>query len=435
VVTSTANGISIVLLSTLLRARRPADLSAPVADAADRRTPRATIEGPRNLPTNTETNMTEGTTAIGVPDFDRVLLGEGGAGTCLLDVRNPIEAMRWRPEGPGIERYANVPYFDFVDDEDEAFERVPDASQYYVLCAKGLSSNYVAGILRDRGLNALNIGDGMNAWAAYHRTVRVSGPGDGFAIYQFARPAKGCLSYLVVAGKDALIVDCTRFGDLYQSFAEQLGVHVVGVVDTHLHADHVSGGAGIAKELGAPYHLADDDAENCALDRVSIPRSFELEDVSVRVLSIPIPGHTLGSTALLIGDRYLISGDTLLPDGVGRPDLGNKAREWTELLYDSVHEVLGKLDPRTIVLPAHVGSSKQYDARGACVRQLNELLSLQPTGDRGAFLERVSSLVEGSSQPPEYTAIRKVNLGHGAAEKIEELEIGVNRCALVAAES
>jgi len=379
--------------------------------------------------------MSAETTVIGVPDFDRVLLGEGGTQACLLDVRNPIDALRWRPEGPGIEGYANVPYFDFIDDEDEAFERVPDASLYYVLCAKGQSSDYVAGLLRDRGLHALNIEHGMNGWAAYHRAVRVSDSSDGFTIYQFARPAKGCLSYLVVAGKEALLVDCSRYADVYRAFAEQLGVRVVGVVDTHLHADHVSGSAGIAKELDAPYHLADEDAQGSALDRVAIPRSFELEDVNVRVLSIPVPGHTLGSTALSVGDRYLISGDTLLPDGVGRPDLGNKAREWTGLLYESLHDVLAKLDPRTLVLPAHVASSKQYDDKGACVRQLGDLLSKQPAADREAFLEKVSSLVESTSQPPEYAAIRKVNLGEGAAAKIEELEIGVNRCALVGAES
>jgi len=379
--------------------------------------------------------MSEETTVIGVPAFDRVLLSEGGTQACLLDVRNPIEAMRWRPEGPGVEGYANVPYFDFIDDEDEAFERVPDASQYYVLCAKGQSSDYVAGLLRDRGLDALNIENGMNGWASYHRAVRVSDSGDGFAIYQFARPAKGCLSYLVVAGKEALVVDCSRYGDVYRSFAEQLGVRVVGVVDTHLHADHVSGGSGLAKDLSAPYHLADEDAQDSTLDRVAIPRSFELEDVKVKVLSIPVPGHTLGSTALSVGGRYLISGDTLLPDGVGRPDLGNKAREWTELLYDSLHDVLAKLDPRMRVLPAHVAASKQYDRSGACVRELGDLLTMQPSGDRGAFLEKVRGLVEGSSQPPEYAAIRKVNLGEGPSGNIEELEIGVNRCALVGAES
>jgi glyoxylase-like metal-dependent hydrolase (beta-lactamase superfamily II)/rhodanese-related sulfurtransferase len=378
--------------------------------------------------------MGERTNVIDIPEFDRVLLGKSGNGACLLDVRNPVDAMRWRPEGPGIDLYANIPYLDFANDEGEAFKRVPDASQYYVLCAKGVSSNYVAGVLRERGLSAINIGNGMGAWAAFHRTVCVTDPSEGFTIHQFARPAKGCLSYLVVAGKQALLVDCTRFDDVYQSFVQQLGVRVVGVVDTHLHADHVSGGAKLAKEFDSPYHLADEDAQECALDRETIPRKFTLEDVNVNVLSLPVPGHTLGSTALWIGGRYLISGDTLLPDGVGRPDLGNRAREWTELLYDSVHDVLGKLDPQTRVLPAHVASSKQYDARGACVRTLGALLSMQPAGDRGAFLERVSGLVASNTQPPEYAAIRKVNLGDGTAGAIEELEIGVNRCALIAAE-
>jgi glyoxylase-like metal-dependent hydrolase (beta-lactamase superfamily II) len=280
-------------------------------------------------------------------------------------------------------------------------------------------------------VNASNITGGMKQWAAYHRIVRINPQADDFAIYQVVRPAKGCLSYLIVAGGEAIAVDCTRYTDVYHELAEKLGARLSGVVDTHLHADHISGSAGLASETGSAYHLADEDATGGTVRRDSIPKRIDVGSVKVRVLSLPVPGHTLGSTALLIADRYLISGDTLLPDGVGRPDLGNKAHEWTGFLYDSLSDVLGKLDPKTTVLPAHVAAAKQCDERGACVRVLGDLLAAQASADRSAFVARVEELVSRSSQPPEYAEIRRVNLGESKpAERIEELEVGVNKCAV-----
>jgi len=144
-----------------------------------------------------------------------------------------------------------------------------------------------------------------------------------------------------------------------------------------------------------------------------------------------VPGHTLGSTALLVNDRYLISGDTLLPEGVGRPDLGNKAREWTEFLYQSLSGVLGRLDPETVVLPAHTASAAQFDARGACERRLGPLLATAAIADRGAFVESVQERVSHTSQPAAYAEIRKINLGEDASpERMQSLEVGMNKCAL-----
>lgn len=366
---------------------------------------------------------------IDAVQLDRMLLA-GAGGAWILDARDPADAERWRPDGPGLAGYINVSSDEFVNDEDAAIARLPEAP-LWVICARGNSSKFVTGRLRERGLNARNIAGGMKNWAAYHRTVRVNASSDEFDIYQVVRPAKGCLSYLIVAGGEAVAVDCTRYAGVYQELAEKMGARLIAVIDTHLHADHISGSAGLASDVGSSYHLADEDAAGSTLQRDAIPRQFDVGSVNVRVLSMPVPGHTLGSTALLIADRYLISGDTLLPDGVGRPDLGNKAHEWTEYLYDSLSGVLGKLDPKTAVLPAHVASVNQYDARGACVRVLGELLAAQASADRGAFVARVEEIVSRSTQPPEYAEIRRVNLGESKpAERIEELEVGVNRCAL-----
>lgn len=369
--------------------------------------------------------------SVDIAHFDRLLQGVSDSGALLLDARSAPDSQRWRPEGPGMGAFANVPYSEFVEDEAAALARVPDAASIYVLCARGQSSQYVTGVLRERGKNAINIEGGMMAWSAHHRVIRLNAESDEFAIYQVVRPAKGCLSYIVRSDGQALVVDATRYGEVYQEFAERNGFRIAAVADTHLHADHLSGGAALSNEAGAGYHLADDDAQGSALRRESMPKQFEIGATNVRVLTLPVPGHTLGSTALLVNDRYLISGDTLLPEGVGRPDLGNKAREWTQYLYDSLSGVLGKLDPQTVVLPAHAASAAQFDSRGACERRLGDLLATAAIADRDAFVEGVEQRVSQTSQPPAYAEIRKINLGEPASpERAQELEIGMNQCAL-----
>lgn len=372
--------------------------------------------------------------SIDIASFDRLLQGGGESGMVLLDARNTLASQRWRPEGPGVQTFVNVPYDEFVEDQDAALARVPEATPLYVMCARGITSQYVTGVLRERGRNAINVEGGMTAWAAYHRTVRLNDSNDTFAIYQIARPAKGCLSYVVSANGQALVVDASRYDDFYQEFAERHHLRIAGVADTHLHADHVSGGAQLSRDAGSGYHLGDEDARGSALRYDAMPKKFEIGGASVAVLTLPVPGHTLGSTALLVNDRYLISGDTLLPEGVGRPDLGNKAHEWTQYLYDSLSGVLGKLNPQTVVLPAHAASAAQFDSRGAIERQLGDLLQAAAIGDRDAFIAAVEERVAQSKQPAAYAEIRKINLGEAAPEeKKQELEIGMNQCALASA--
>ena len=372
--------------------------------------------------------------SVDIAHFDRLLAGTADPGTVLLDARDAEDSQLWHPEGPGIPAFANVSYTEFVEDEDGALSRLPEADSVYVICARGRSSQYVTGVLRQRGINAINVDGGMLAWAAHHRIVRLNDAAEAFAIYQVVRPAKGCLSYIVASGGEALVVDATRYGDVYQEFAVRNGLHIGATADTHLHADHLSGSPGLSRDSGSGYHLADEDAQGSALTRDAMPKQFEIGGAKIRVLTLPVPGHTLGSTALLVDDRYLISGDTLLPEGVGRPDLGNKAREWTQFLYDSLSRVLGKLDPQTVVLPAHAASAAQFDARGACERRLGPLLEGAAIADREAFLDSVEERVAHSSQPAAYAEIRKVNLGAPvSAQRAEELEVGMNKCALSSA--
>jgi glyoxylase-like metal-dependent hydrolase (beta-lactamase superfamily II) len=366
--------------------------------------------------------------------FDRALLARDGPARLLLDARNAIEAARWRPEGPGLNAYINIPYFEFIEDEDDAIRRVPSGYDVLVLCAKGGSSAYLAELLRGHGIRAANIEGGMASWAAHHRIERINPQSDPFTLYQVLRPAKGCLSYILVSDGEALVVDCSHHVQTYEEFTEALGARTLYVIDTHLHADHVSGAAALSGQTRATYFLSDEDAAGTTIVRSAMPRRIEIGKTPVEIVTLAVPGHTPGSTALLIDKRYLLSGDTLLPEGFGRPDLGNKAREWTALLYQSLAGVLSALSADTAVLPAHASSPNQYDERGRCVRRLGDLLRAKSLSDRELFIERTAAIAGAAVQPSEYARIRRVNLGEPAqAGEIEVLEIGVNQCALTSA--
>src|SRR5262249_45406134 len=157
---------------------------------------------------------------------------------------------------------------------------------------------------------------------------------------------KGCLSYVVRAGGDALVVDPSRHVESYVSFAAGLGARIVHVLDTHVHADHVSGGPALAALVGAPYSVAAGDEFELAhrvepLDERTALRLGGASGVEVRVLRTP--GHTPGSTSYLVGDRHLLTGDTLFVAGVGRPDLGGHVVEWGRDLFRTLRERLASL--------------------------------------------------------------------------------------------
>ena len=160
--------------------------------------------------------------------------------------------------------------------------------------------------------------------------------------------------------------------------------------------------------------------------------SFTLGEVNVRVLHMP--GHTLGMTNLLLDDRYLLSGDTVLIESIGRPDLGGRAKTWVPLLYHSLQRLLA-LPDRTMVLPSHFGHIREADDAGCyratlgALRSHNEGLRMFDRGPEAFSAYILESLPE---HPKSYDDIRRVNTGLLQVDetKAGELELGRNRCGL-----
>jgi glyoxylase-like metal-dependent hydrolase (beta-lactamase superfamily II) len=341
--------------------------------------------------------------------------------------------------GPHSVEVLNVPYFEFVEREDASVRKVTDwvsgrEGDLVVVCAEGGSSAYVAEILHGRGLAAANLAGGMVAWGlgAAIRPIPASGPA---RLWQVVRFGRGCLSYVVARGEDAVVVDPHRGLDTYRALLAREGLRLRAVFDTHLHADHVSGGPALARDAGVSYHASPRDFEGAAVSVEGLADGQPVRIGRLEVLPIvPLgtPGHTPGSTSLLVGETFLLTGDTLFVDDVGRPDLGGQAATWARDLHRTLHERLRPLGDAIVVLPAHASTLAGTDPRGAvagtlgALRERNRAMRL----DLDAFVREAEHAA--GSAPAEYTRIRAINLGHETAAESEltELELGKNQCAL-----
>ncbi|HZL73674.1 MAG TPA: MBL fold metallo-hydrolase [Planctomycetota bacterium] len=374
-----------------------------------------------------------------VSPVDLYVAIEGGRRPSILDVRNAEDHARWKVDGPGRFDSLNIPYFAFIEDEAASISKVKAwkaalPGDLTVVCAKGDSSAFVAEILRASGLPAANLEGGMAAWgAASVRKLLVSGPAT--RVWQVLRFGKGCLSYLVAAGNDALVIDPHRHVEEYRKALADLGLNLRGVFDTHLHADHLSGAHALAEAEGVPYFAHPLDFAGAAFEFSAVRdgQALALGEINVVPVSfLHAPGHTPGSTLLLVNNAFLLTGDTLFVGHIGRPDLGGRAREWAHDLFKSLTVRLAKLDGALRALPAHTSGTAEFRADGTVVETL-DVLRHRIAFLRMSEVDFVQAVVDGvAPAPAAYAAIRLLNLGvTEASEDVRlEMELGRNECAL-----
>jgi glyoxylase-like metal-dependent hydrolase (beta-lactamase superfamily II) len=307
------------------------------------------------------------------------------------------------------------------------------------VCARGISAAPVAHALEQAGLNAALLEGGMKAWGDHYEVTPIV-EGAELTILQVSRPARGCLSWVAISEGEAVVIDALRHVDRYREILEARDARLVSVVDTHGHADHVSGGRALAEEMGATYYLHPYDAIH-PMDLLPATFAYEplLEKRSLAVGAsmmdvLHVPGHTLGACALLVDDRYLIAGDTLFVSGIARPDLGGHAETWTPLHQASLRRLLA-LDEGTLVLPGHFSSFSEADAQGRFAATIGTLRkgndgAKRAAAEPGEFSRYILSSLPAF--PPQYVEIKRVNLGLAAPDPrmTAELETGKNACAI-----
>ncbi|MBT2690739.1 MBL fold metallo-hydrolase [Bacillus sp. ISL-47] len=352
----------------------------------------------------------------------------------ILDVRNESDFNDWKIEGKNFE-YLNVPYFDLLDGVEPILDKIPADKELLVVCAKEGSSVMVADMLEEAGREASYLQGGMKAWSEHLEPVKVGDLKDGGEMYQFVRIGKGCLSYMVISNGEAAIVDATRMTDVFTDFAAEKNAEIKHVFDTHLHADHISGGRKIAEKTGASYWLPPKDAEEVTFEynRLEDGNEVMIGSTKITIQAVYSPGHTIGSTSFVVDDQYLLSGDILFIDSIGRPDLAGKAGDWAGDLRETLYKRYKELSSELIVMPAHFMIIDELNEDGSVSEKLGTLFAKNHglnIKDEGEFRKLVSENLP--PQPNAYQEIRETNMGKVSPdeEKQREMEIGPNRCAV-----
>ncbi|MDZ7745700.1 MAG: MBL fold metallo-hydrolase [Halobacteriales archaeon] len=362
---------------------------------------------------------------------------DAGEAVMLLDTRAESEYETWHIEGERVTT-VNVPYFEFLDGFDaDLVADVPTDEPVVVVCAKGKSSEFVAELLADAGYDTSNLADGMRGWARLYEHTDIELP-SGTLVRQYRRPSSGCLAYMIVNGREAAVVDPLRaFTDRYVADARELDATIEYVLDTHIHADHVSGLRELAAETDATMIIPAAAAARGVVDADEMRTVDGGDSLAVGEATIavrPTPGHTSGMTTYRVDDHVALTGDTLFLDSVARPDLeegDSGARAAAEQLYETIHERLLTLPGDTLVGPAHFGDAATAREDGAHLAPLGTVIDRLPLlgVDKETFVDRV--LTDMPPRPANYEEIIAANLGRTTVSDDDAftMELGPNNCA------
>jgi hydroxyacylglutathione hydrolase len=228
----------------------------------------------------------------------------------------------------------------------------------------------------------------------------------------------GCASHGKAVAVDVVAGDETWFVEA----AQKVNVAITQVIDTHVHADHYSGGRALAQAVGAEYCL-----HEAAKGLVNYPMRFlqdgEVLDIgNTKIQVLHTPGHTPESVCLLVTDHrrgnepwFVITGDTLFVGSVGRPDLAGREVEMAGVLYDSLRNKLLPLPNDLEIFPGHqagslcgAGLSGKPSSTLGFEKRFNPSLSMSRT----AFIEYLTR--EIPPRPTDMDAMVRANLGLAA---------------------
>ena len=374
-----------------------------------------------------------------IPASDLARRLDAGERVQLLDVRAPERVAQGRVTLGATLDFRAVPASEMYGLQNLEPLRLDKAAPVAVICGHGNSSKLATSFLRERGFDAYSVAGGMAAWETVYLPRRLAATPTLEHVIQLDRVGKGSLSYVLVSDGDAVVVDPGRHLEPYERVLEELRATAAAVIDTHMHADYLSGARAAAARWQVPYFLHADDARSpfdttagrFTFEPLSDGDTIALGRATIRV--VHLPGHTLGSTALVVADVLALTGDFLFVQSVGRPDLGGQRERWTAHLWESLERVRREWPGDLLVLPAHYGNERERRAdRGVAARfdviaATNEAAAIR---DPNAFRAWVAQ--HTTTPPDSYRTIKLANLGlvEVSDSEAEILEFGPNVCAV-----
>lgn len=243
--------------------------------------------------------------------------------------------------------------------------------------------------------------------------------------FQQRRSDDGTLSYFYGCGGKgfAVAVDVVA-GDeeWFMAEAQKAAVRISFVIDTHIHADHLSGGRALATLADAPYCLYESDLNQVQFPIRGLKDGEVLETGNVLTQVLYTPGHTMDGVCLLVTDIrrsqspwFALTGDTIFVGGVGRPDLGGTPEEMAGKLYDSLQQKLLILPDDLEIFPGHAaGSVCGADLSGKPSSTIGFEKRWDPylSMDRARFIRELTATI--LEKPAEMARIVAANLGKAA---------------------
>jgi glyoxylase-like metal-dependent hydrolase (beta-lactamase superfamily II)/rhodanese-related sulfurtransferase len=381
----------------------------------------------------------------------------------ILDVRTPQEYEAWKLSYENHQNPKLIPVDRLFMNDPNLLREIPKDQEIITLCAHGNRSMMAAKLLNQLGYKVKSVRGGMAGWNRVHDVAEVQVPIEApFRIWQIRRISKGCMGYIVSSKDDrtAVVIDPSR--EIYEAFvhvAKENGLKITKVIDTHQHADHVSGVAKLTKKiteegnedtLACFSSLEEYESENTEI-KIHYLKDGDKLEVSPRISLnvIHTPGHTNGSMSLLAQYTnnaeankatdathqisYLFAGDTIFVDSVGRPDLREEAKKYAGLLYQTYHQKIVNLPENTLVLPAHFNATsivlKHAEPISETIGSIKKNVRLLSFNE-DEFVRNVTDTLP--SRPMNYKTIIEINKRILPFDNMQmpDLEAGPNSCGV-----
>jgi glyoxylase-like metal-dependent hydrolase (beta-lactamase superfamily II)/rhodanese-related sulfurtransferase len=377
----------------------------------------------------------------------------------ILDVRDHEEHKSWKISYDKHHDSLVIPIDDLSSPQ--SLEQIPKDKEIVAFCARGNRSMSAAKMLSKHGYKVKSVEGGLAGWNTVYDVALVTDKNSSIDIWQIRRVSKGCISYLVASShnKNAIVIDATcEVDNAISNIISENSLKLTKVVDTHIHADHLSGSTRLTKRYGSVIYLSSLEGYNTKNnnihglnfqlisndDAIKIDEEFILE-------AIHTPGHTNGSISLKLKKRtdnfveegnnpikknqnnnlYIFVGDTIFVNGIGRPDLHNKTEEFAHQLFNTYHQKILNLPKETIVLPAHYSEAFEHEKPVyetiKSIHQNIDLLSVPEV----EFVKFVTDNIP--PRPTNYEKIISINKQMISCDEIEQndIESGPNSCGIM----